>query len=851
MLRLAARALLARPLRALATVAAIVVGVALVAGTYVLTDTIDRSFERLFRESQSGTDVVVTAQQEIVAPSVEAATLPASVLATVRAVPGVRTAVGGIAGFATVVDARDRPLARGFAPNFVGSALPPPFRSERYARGRPPRAHGEAALDEQSARRGGLRLGSRIGVVGERGVRRFRLVGITRLSGGASLGGAVALTLTLADARAVTDKQGRFDQILVAAAPGVGADVLRDRVARRLGERYRVETATESAERQAREVRSGLSFLRTALLVFAGVAVVVGGFLIFNTFAITVAQRTAEFGLLRTLGASRRQLFGLVAAEALALGALGAAVGVAGGLVLAPLLNELLASAGLDLPNTGTVVRPRSIVVGLVVGIAVTLIAALVPARRATRISPLAALRLPAERPRRGTRRRLRLLAAALLAAGSGSLLVGALGPLPSGRAALVVGAGALLLLAGVAAAGPLVVPAVARTVGLPLARFGRISGRLARENALRQPGRTATAATALTIGLALVVFVAIFAAGINASAGRAIDTTLPAPIEIQSQDGFTVLPRGVEATVRRTPGVGPTAGLLFSAAKIAGVAGTRQVSAIDADAPATLFRLRVVRGTTRPLAALARGEVAIDDRFARQRGIAVGRTLTFRTARGVRVRARVAATVRDDGNVIGDVLFARQVLERRFGERRPALLLVAPRAGTDSERLLRRLRRELARSYPTVQALDQTAAKRKIERQVDQLVALVYVLLAFSILVSVLGILNTLALSVLERTRELGLLRAVGMSRRQLRTMVVLEAVLTALVGAVLGLVLGSAFAAAMSGPLAGEGFVLAWPVDQLVVMFVVAALAGVAAAALPARRAARIALLEAIAYE
>lgn len=850
-LRIPLRNLRARPLRALATLAAVVVGVALVSGTYVLTDTIDRSFERLFRESQKGADVVVTARQPISSPAVEPPTLPASLLARVRAVPGVRQAVGGVVGFAKVVDDRDRPLGRGFAPNFIGSVLPRPFEWLRYVRGRAPSRSGEAAIDEASARFRSVRVGERIGVVGERGIRRFRVVGITRLGAGASLGGAVAVTLTLADARAVTGKRGRFDQLLVRAAPGVTPEELRTRLASRLGREARVETLAESVERQAREVRSGLSFLRIALLVFAGVAVVVGGFLIFNTFSITVAQRTAEFGLLRTLGAARGQLLGLVIAEALALGVLGAGFGVALGIASTPALDELLGMAGLDLPNSGPVVRTRSLIVGLAVGLAVTLVAVLVPAIRATRIPPLAALRLPVARVSRRARRRRRGAAAALLVVGALGLTIGALAPLASGRAALLVGAGALALLVGLVLAGPLVVVPVARVLGAGFARIGGLAGRLARENALRQPGRTAVSATALMIGLALVVFVAVFAAGINASAGRAIETTLPAPLEVQSQDGFTVLPLGVEETVRRVRGVGAVAGLGFSAARIVGIDGTRQVSALDTDTPASLVRLRVVRGSERPLAALARGQVLLDERFARSRGIAPGRTVTILTPRDTRFRARVAATVEDDADVFGDIVVSRRTLAARFGERRVALLLVEPQRGVPTPVLLRRLRRVLERKFPTVQALDQRAAKRKIERQVNQLAALVYVLLAFSILVSVLGIVNALALSVLERTRELGLLRAVGMSRRQLRTMVLLEAVLTALIGATLGIALGCVVAAAMAGPLASEGFVLAWPVAQLLLLFVLAALAGLLAALAPARRAARVAILEALAYE
>ncbi|HET7446034.1 MAG TPA: ABC transporter permease, partial [Solirubrobacterales bacterium] len=443
MTRLSLKSLWARKVRALTTTFAVFIGVAFVAGSYVLTDTIFAAFDEIFSESLSGTSVVVTAQNPVEQENNEVPTISADLLPTIRKTPGVRLAAGTIFTPGGFFDSEGDKIGNKFAPKFISSTLPGKLESLNYVDGHRPRGPTEASIDKAAAENSDLELGEQIELVGQGSAKKFRLVGFTQL-GSASFGGASIAQVTLPVAQLLTHKVGRFDQISVAAADGVSPTVLRNRIKAEMPAGVRVETGQESADRSSEEIRDNLGFLQTILLVFGFVAVFVGSFLIFNTFSITVAQRVSEFGMLRTLGASRRQILASVLVEAAAIGLAGALIGIGGGFVVAAGINALFELLGFDLPTTGLVLETRTVVVALVVGILVTGASSLVPALRSTRVPPIAAMHAFSPPPSR--RRRLAYVALATLlgVAGVAIVLAGLFGGGSAGTRAGLMGGGAV-----------------------------------------------------------------------------------------------------------------------------------------------------------------------------------------------------------------------------------------------------------------------------------------------------------------------------------------------------------------------------------------------------------------------
>jgi len=848
--KVALRGIAARKMRAFTTWLAIFLGVALVAGTYVLTDTINKSFSDIFSESLKGTDVAITARQDIQSDEVGPPAFPARLLERARQVDGADAAAGSVFAVGRFIDAKGDPIGNSFAPNFIASLLPERFETLDYVQGRKPRSATEASIDTQTADTGDLKLGDTLRLAGAHEARRYEIVGLTKL-GDTSFGGAGIAEVTLPEAQRVTDREGQFDQISVAAADGVSPEELRDRIARVMPRQVQVETGEEAAQRQSDDIAEGLGFLRIALLVFAGVSLFVGAFQIFNTFSITVAQRTREFGMLRTLGASRRQILATVGIEALVLGLLGSAVGLAGGVGFAFGINELFKAVGIDLPNTGTVVALRTVIVSLIVGVVVTVVAALVPALRATRITPMAALR---EAELQDTKRRGRVVTAVALVvgvAGLAMMLGGLFGGIEdSGTAAGLLGGGAALMLFGVSLFSPRLVRPLASITGRPMERLRGITGRLARENAMRKPGRTATTAAALMIGLALVVFVTIFAAGLKTSVAKTIDETFRGEIVLQNSDGFSPIPRGAIDRARHVDGVSTVSSITYAIGALPRGGENVRVAAVD---PATLgqvLALTFKSGDPSVLAGLGPRDAIVDDAFARNHGLKVGDTLRLRTPLERTATFRIRGTVEGELDLLGKAVVDESAT-RQFGRLQPSFALARLEPDASPAKVQNEIDAAVKQRFPTVEVQNQSQLKDQQEAQVNSLLGLVYALLSLAVIVSLFGIVNTLALSIHERTRELGMLRAVGMSRRQVRTMVRYEAVITALIGAILGTALGVVFAALVSRPLADEGFRLSYPVGTLIVLLVLAALAGVVAAIGPARRASRLDVLRALAYE
>ncbi|MGI8846211.1 MAG: ABC transporter permease [Thermoleophilaceae bacterium] len=852
MRRYTLRGLMARHGRAAGMAMAVFLGVSLVVGTLVFTATINRSFGQIFKTVYAGTDVVITSRQLVAQDDGNNTGQPfsARVLDRVRRVDGVRRAAGGVAATGRVVDEDGDKLGNQFAPNFIFSLSPKPFEAQTFPKGRPPRTGGEVALDQSTADRSGTGVGDTIGVVGKDRLQRYKVVGLSKL-GETSGGGSVSVTMTLPAARKIAGRRGKLDQISIQAAPGVAPEALSRRVAEVLPRALLAETGDQTAKRNTDDIQKQLQFLPTVLLVLAGIVIVVAAFLIFNTFNITVAQRIREFGLLRTLGASRRQIRRNVILEAGIIAVIGSLAGLAGGLGAAYGLKALFKAIGVDLPAAGLEFKASTAVIAVVLGVVVTLVAALTPAIRATRVTPMAAL-LEAELPeRRGSGRGLAIVAGVLGVGGLALVLFGLFGHIESaGNAAGLLGGGAAAVLFAVSLFSPRLVKPLASIAGRPLELVSRLPGRLARENAIRKPGRTAVTAAALMIGLALVTFVTVFVAGLKGSIDSAIDDTLRSDVIVQNLDGFSPIPIGAVRAVQRADGVKGASTLASARVKVRGVKGTARAGGVDPGSVASAINVKWSRGSDAVLRDLGPREAVIAKGWSKSNGIGIGETFRARGPNGAGASFKAVGVVDDDTGFLGDFTIRRSVLSEALGEDRPTAVLAS--FGADAPKgESGRLATLIKKRFPSAEALDQGQLKEQQRGQLDPIIGLFYGALGLAIIVSLIGIVVTLFLSIQERTRELGMLRAVGMSRRQVRRVIRYEAVITAEIGAILGLTLGVVFAVLVSRPLADEGFKLAIPVGTLVVLLLLAALAGVLAAVLPARRAAGLEVLEAISYE
>jgi putative ABC transport system permease protein len=840
------KGLLAHKFRLAATALAIVLGVGFVAGTYVLTDTMNSAFKDLFKTVTQGTDVAIRTKAtfgqnqngDVRDP------IPASVLQQVKAVDGVRAADGTVQGFAQFVGKDGNPVTTGGAPTLgVSVSADPALQGATTLRaGQLPSGPNEVAVDARTASKQGFKVGDQVKVLLQGGSRTFTVAGIVGFGEADNLAGATLAAFDTPTAQDVLNRKGNFDEIDVAGQPGVDAATLRDRIAAAVPAKYEVLTGADLAKQTADEISRGLNFFNYALLGFAGVALFVGAFLIFNTFAIIVAQRTRELALLRCLGASRRQVLTSVLAESAIVGVLASLVGLAFGLVIAIGLRALLKGFGIDLPSTTIQFLPRTIIVSLAVGILVTLVSAVLPALKATRVPPVAALQPEtAFAPTRFRKRRI-VFGLLVTAAGVALLLAGLFQD--EGNRLANIGAGAVIIFLGVAVLSPLIARPLAAVIGWPFARVFRLPGRLARENAMRNPRRTASTAAALMIGLALVAFVSILAASIKASATQVLDKSVAADYILTTQN-FQPISTQVVTRLQDRPEVSEVTGVRMGSFKLNGA--VKGLSGVDPQAYDQVVRTETTAGS---LADLAQGGVAVKDTVAEDQGWKLGDDVPMEFPRNG-VQQEPIRAIYKDNNLNGDYLIGLGEYAKGYTDQQDQLVLVKAAPGVAPATAKAAIEGAL-QDFPNVQVQDQAAYKASTAKQIDQLLGLVSALLGLAILIALFGIVNTLALSIFERVRELGLLRAVGATRRQLRSMIRWEGVIIAVLGAVLGLVIGAFFGWTMVRALKGEGFTaFAVPGGQLVAYVVAAGLAGILAAVLPGRRAAKVDMLRAITTE
>ena len=826
----------------------------MVSGTFVLTDSISGAFDAIFASTYKNTDAVISGKAAFKHgdnggsdPSFAETLLP-----KVKDLSSVGAALGGVQGDAHLIGKNGKAIVYGGAPNIGFSVDPsqPQFNSLTLYKGAWP-SSGEVIVDNATAGKEHLEVGQTIGVQSRGPVVRFRISGIAKYGAVSSIGGATLAGFDLPTAQSLFDKEGKLDQIRIAKKAGVAQAQLLADVQSILPPGTQVRTGDAQASSDSSDVNSFLSFLQKFLLAFGGVALFVGSFVIANSLSITIAQRTREFATLRTLGASRRQVRGAVLVEALVMGTLASVVGLFLGLALAKGLFRLFDTFGFTLPNNGLPFLARTVVVSLLVGIGVTVVASLRPAFRATRVPPIAAVREGSVLPP-GRFARFRPIGAVLTAAvGFAALLSGLLLAHGTRNVVVLMLVGALLIFIGVALFASQLVRPLAHVLGWPATRIGGAAGELARDNAQRNPQRTASTAAALMIGLALVTLVATLAAGIIKPFQDAVDQLFTGDYAITAQNNFDPIPPSAADAAAKVPGVEAIAsvrggeGLVFPTTKQHEVV---QVTGVE---PGTskVISLNWQTGSQATLDRLGADGAVVSKAWAKDRNLTVGSTIPLITPTGA-VLPLVLKGIFDPptgGSPFGSVTISSTTFDSHYQQPLNIFTFLKMRGGvTDAN--TKALQSSLG-AFPNAKAQTRQQFKDNQINGFKKVLNVLYVLLALSVVISLFGIVNTLVLTVFERTRELGMLRAIGMTRRQVRRMIRHESVITALIGAVLGLVLGVVLGSLFAVAVKDIEFAVPW--QQLVIFTIVAIIVGILAAIFPARRAAKLNPLEALHYE
>jgi len=850
MIKTAIKSLFAHKVRFLLTGVAIVLGVSLVAGTFIFTDTINAQFDDLLDDIYSGIDVSVRADAGDFSAGTEP--FPASVFDDVNAVDGVAFAEAGVASITVqVLDKNGDPIGGqgpptlGFSWGEVASLNPMRIKDDA---GRAPQGPGEVVLDANTATNADFAIGDEVTIVGFTGPQEFELVGIASFGDQDSLLGATLVMFELEEAKRVFGFADELTGISVQAEAGVDAQVLTDRISTVLPAGVEAVTGETEQSEQAADIGEGLSFLSIGLLSFAGVSVFVGAFIIQNTFRIVVAQRTRELALLRAIGATGRQIRSMVTIEALFIGVVGSIVGIVFGFAMALAIRGLMNAGGFGIPPGSLVLLPRTLIVSMLVGVILTVLSSWLPARKASRIPPVAAMREDAARtPRRSLRIRA-IWGTAITGLGVLLLAVGLF--VTVGRAIIFVAAGAAIAFIGVSVLAPLAASPLADVIGWPLPRLFGISGLLAKENTKRKPRRTASTASALMVGVALVAFFSVFGSSTKASINETVFELFPADLTFQSTNQTDPeLPVAISpafaAELETYNELGVVSAMQFGQVVVDG--DTRLVGAFD---PSTIDDVLALQPNGDALSALSEpGTMIVASDLLEEKGWAVGDAVTVEFVRTGEVQISVVGTFEADD--FSNLYVSTETFKVNYRYSGDGLVFANAADGvtvTGAQNAIK----------PTVESFGNVTAQTKseivddAEQQIDQALALFTGLLLFAVIIAVLGITNTLTLSIYERTREIGLLRAVGMIRRQVRRMIRWEAVIVATFGAVLGVVLGIVLGWAVVRALAEEGLgAFSIPVGQVILALVLAAFAGVLAAIWPARKAARMNILDAISSE
>jgi putative ABC transport system permease protein len=842
MTKITVRGLLARKLRLALTALAIVLGVTFVTGTLVLTDTLNRTFDTLIGTAYQHINFEVRGTAAFNNDTAAAANgtadrkpIPASIAMAIRRLPGVAYVDPSVAGYAQFVSDGN---AVGGAGSSLGFSFDPnrQLSSVRLVQGSAPSAADDVVMDRGTATKYHFRVGDRVRVLSGGPPQSFTITGIVTFGTADNLAGATLAGFDLPTAQSLFNTRGHYDTINILAKPGADNVRLQRAIAKILPPGVQVVSGQTVASELSSAVSNALSFLSTALLVFALISLFVGAFTIFNTLSITVGQRTRELALLRMVGASRRQVFRSVLGESVLVGLAASLIGLGLGVLAAVGLKALLGAFGVTLPSAPLVFEARTVVLALAVGVGVTVISAVGPARRAVRIAPVAALVDHREDERESLRRRV-IAGGAVALGGVAALVAGLTAP-----AILLVGLGAVAVFIAAGMLAPIVARPMSGMLGRPLAALLGTPGKLGRENSMRSPRRTAQTAAALMVGIALVSAIAVLGASLSQSAKTNLESAVTADDIITGpSSGFSTT---VAAAVSRIPGVSTVTNVYKGQFELRG-----SVSSLDAVDPAGLRRtvhLAITAGSGAP--ALAAGRLLIDTITASAKHLSVGSVVPVTFAQTGPATIRIGGIFKANP-LIGSYVVGSAFFLANFHNPLPIAVLISTRPGAGH---VERAINNYLNVYPNVGVQSRAQFEQAQQATVNQELGLIYVLLALAIVVALIGIVNTLMLSVFERTHELGLLRAVGMKRRQVRAMIRSEAVIIALFGAVIGVIIGTALGVAFAASLRQQGITeIAIPYTSLVGFLVLAAVLGLAAASWPARRAAKLDVLAAIAVE
>jgi putative ABC transport system permease protein len=860
MLRLSWKSALGHKGRLLLMVVAIVLGVAFIAGSYVFTDSMKDAFNVLF-EQETGTDIVVRAQ---VAFGTDVGRVPAATLLIVEEVPGVAQASPVIQGWAQPLDKNGTPIGGMGPPNlaFAYTEATGQLSAITLREGKFPERQGEVAIDVFTAEKYGFAIGDPIEVLVLGGAQRFTVVGTLGFGTADNLLGATATFFYLGEAQRVLGFEGEYSQVSVVVDPGADPGQVKADISAVLPpgtEAILAQTANQEGKDQ---VDQAVGFFNTLLLAFAGIGIFVGAFLIQNTYRIIVAQRTRELGMLRAVGATGSQVTRLVLLEALMVGLVASALGVGVGVLLAAGLRAVFGALGIDFPQGSLTVLPRTVIVAMVVGTVVTVASAILPARKASKIPPVAALRELESTYFKSLRLRA-VVGAGIVILGIALLLVGLYGGV--GNALLITGVGAAVVFVGVSVVAALLARGFGRVAGAPLPRAFGVAGRLAQENAVRKPRRTAATASALMIGVALVTVIATLVASFKASVEGTVRDEVIAQFEVQPRSSFgdplaAGLSPDLARRLRALPEVAVAAAYRLGQWRDPAAAAAPDQSAMfQPDVQYLLgvdsgmdrvVRLQVAQGD---FADLGPGTVMLGQKYAAEKGFSLGDQFPIEfpngTVTGLRVAAIYGAGLFSAAGPPIDVVISMRVFAENYDFDFDQMVLVGLADGV-APAAARPALETVVGDYRNAELLSTEEWVAKVGGQLDTVLNMMTGMLAMAIVIALLGIANTLALSIMERKREIGLLRAVGMTRRQVRRMIRWEAVLIAVFGAVIGMLVGVGLGVAVVAAV-GSGIKMALPWANLAMYLVLAAAGGVAASVFPGWRGARLDVLGAIAYE